>query len=128
MKVVIDTNVLVSALLKPYSKPATILNMIIAGQIVPCFDARIFNEYEHVLLRKKFGFDPSLVEIFLRYLKRHGIFVTPKPLDPVLPDPYDLPFYEVAASAGAVIITGNKKHFPVDDVEVFSPDEFLRRE
>jgi len=127
LKVVIDTNVLVSALLKPYSKPATILNMIIAGQIIPCFDARIFNEYERVLLREKFGFDPSLVEIFLRYLKRHGIFVTPNPLDPVLPDPYDLLFYEVAVSAGAVIITGNKKHFPVDDVEVFSPDEFLRR-
>ena len=69
MKVVIDTNVLVSALLKPYSKPATILNMIIAGQIIPCFDARIFNEYERVLVRKKFGFDPFLVEIFLRYLK-----------------------------------------------------------
>lgn len=126
MRVVIDTNVLVSALLKPHSKPATILNMVIAGQIVPCFDARIFNEYERVLVREKFGFDPLLVEIFLRYLKQQGIFVTPKPLDAKLPDPYDLPFYEVAVSAGAIIITGNKKHFPVDDVEVFLPDEFLR--
>ena len=126
MRVVIDTNVLVSALLKPHSKPATILNMVIAGQIVPCFDARIFNEYERVLVREKFGFDPLLVEIFLRYLKQQGIFVTPKPLDAKFPDPYDLPFYEVAVSADAIIITGNKKHFPVDDVEVFLPDEFLR--
>jgi len=59
-------------------------------------------------------------------LKQQGIFVTPKPLDAKLPDPYDLPFYEVAVSADAIIITGNKKHFPVDDVEVFLPDEFLR--
>ncbi|WP_068347865.1 putative toxin-antitoxin system toxin component, PIN family [Kosmotoga arenicorallina] len=127
MKVVIDTNVLVSALLKPYSKPASVLNKVIAGQVTPCFDARIINEYREVLLRKKFGFDPALVEILLRFLEKNGIFVTPHPIDASLPDPYDLPFYEAAVSASAVIITGNKKHFPVDDVEVLLPDEFLRR-
>ena len=127
MKVVIDTNVLVSALLKPHSKPAIILNLVISGKHIPCFDSRIFDEYERVLSRKKFGFDASLVDLFLHYLEKTGIFVTPAHPNFSLPDPFDIPFYEVAISTDAVIITGNKKHFPVDNIDVFSPSEFLEK-
>jgi putative PIN family toxin of toxin-antitoxin system len=127
MKVVIDTNVLVSALLKPHSKPAIILNLVISGKHIPCFDSRIFDEYERVLSRKKLGFDASLVDLFLRYLEKTGIFVTPAHSNFSLSDPYDIPFYEVAISTDAVIITGNKKHFPVDNIDVFSPGEFLEK-
>jgi putative PIN family toxin of toxin-antitoxin system len=125
MKVVIDTNVLVSALLKPHSKPAIILNLVISGKHIPCFDSRIFDEYERVLSRKKFGFDASLVDLFLHYLEKAGIFVTPAHSIFSLPDPFDIPFYEVAISTNAVIITGNKKHFPVDNIDVFYPSDFL---
>lgn len=54
--------------------------------------------------------------------------VTPMPLDADLPDPDDLPFLEVAAEAHAVLVTGNKKHFPnkaAGAVQVVSPREFL---
>ena len=50
------------------------------------------------------------------------------PLDADLPDPDDLPFLEVAAEAHAVLVTGNKKHFPqkaAGAVQVVNPREFL---
>jgi predicted nucleic acid-binding protein len=78
-----------------------------------------------VLSRKKFGFDASLVDLLLHYLEKTGIFVTPAHSNFSLPDPFDIPFYEVAISTDAVLITGNKKHFPVDNIDIFSPGEFL---
>ncbi len=56
MKIVVDTNVLVAALINPYGSPAGVLNCILSNRVCPCFDARIIDEYERVLQRPRFGF------------------------------------------------------------------------
>jgi len=56
VKVVLNTNVLLSGLLKPYGKPAAILRLVLSGALQVAYDGRILSEYRTVLLREKFHF------------------------------------------------------------------------
>jgi putative PIN family toxin of toxin-antitoxin system len=128
MIVVLDTNVLVSGLLKPFSSSAAILRLAVSGLIRPAHDFRILTEYREVLNRAVFGFDRRSVEEFLRQIEDEGLAVSPPPLSFRLPDPWDEPFLEVAiGSAAAALITGNKRHFPVKQagLKISSPSEFI---
>lgn len=115
---VIDTNILVSALLSTHEDAATVqvVGRIFSGQVIPLFSREILNEYREVLYRDKFGFNKSTVSAFLDSIEMCGKAVEPAPTGELLPDKKDLPFYEVAAEKqgdGARLVTGNKKHFPV---------------
>ena len=129
MRIVLDTNVLVSALLSPNGAPAAVLQLILAGRVVLCFDARILSEYREVLRRPKFDFDPQLVDELLEFLESEGELVASIPLQLSLPDPDDAMFLEVAAAGEADhVVTGNLKHLPVrgcGGVSVVSPRDFL---
>ena len=114
---VIDTNVLVSALLSSNDMAATVqvVGRMIAGQIVPIYSREIMNEYEEVLSRKKFKFSQEMVKYILKSIEKYGILVEPRPMEVILPDMKDLPFYEVVMEKrkdGAYLVTGNLKHFP----------------
>lgn len=114
---VIDTNVLVSALLSGNDTAATVqvLERLIAGEIVPVYSADIMNEYRDVLSRQKFGFSKGTVNYLLSAVEKYGIFVEPAATGAVLPDMKDLPFYEVVMEKrddNAYLVTGNLKHFP----------------
>ena len=114
---VIDTNVLVSALLSGNDNAATVqvLNRILSGSITPVFSGEILDEYRDVLHRKKFGFSPELVDYLLSSIDKYGLLVIPTPTGVVLPDMKDLPFYEVVMERrkdNAYLVTGNLKHFP----------------
>ena len=114
---VIDTNVLVSALLSSNDMAATVqvVGRMIAGQIVPIYSREIMNEYEEVLSRKKFKFSQEMVKYILKSIEKYGILVEPRPTEVILPDMKDLPFYEVVMEKrkdGAYLVTGNLKHFP----------------
>ncbi len=129
MIVVLDTNVIVSGILKPYSKTAAILRLIADGAIQVAYDLRILSEYQDVLSRPKFNFVKEHIRAFLDQVEQEGVLVLPKPLKNHLPDPDDEPFLEAALSGGAeAIVTGNKRHFPGRDyqgVKILSPVEFL---
>ena len=129
MKVVLDTNVLVSGLLTPYGPPGEIVRTVFAGKLSLCMDARILLEYEEVLHRPKFQFDSDNIDILIDFIKRNGHFFSAPPLRNPLPDSDDEPFIEVARAAGAdALITGNLAHFPSDrreGVVVVSPSTFL---
>jgi len=135
VKIVLDTNVLVSGLLKPYSSAGTIVRLVAEGKIQVVYDARILTEYREVLTRDKFDFDEEGIELFLLQLKLEGFLVTANPVGVHLPDHDDEPFLEAASALkGVLIITGNKKHFPkkaCGQVSVLSPseliDSFLRK-
>ena len=102
---VIDTNVLVSALLSSKEDAATVQ---IVGKV-------IVGEYREVLTRKKFGFSSDSIEYLLSSMEKYGILIEPSSSGVTLPDIKDLPFYEVAlekCSDGAYLVTGNMKHFP----------------
>lgn len=114
---VIDTNVLVSAMLSKNNESATVqvVEKILSGEITPVFSSEILKEYREVLLRKKFNFANETVDYFLSAIEHFGILVDPSPTGEILPDMKDLPFYEVVMDKkddGAYLVTGNLKHFP----------------
>mgnify|MGYP001360165583 CR=1 FL=1 len=125
MRVVLDTNVLISGLLNATGKPAEVLSLILAGRIVPLIDNRVLLEYEAVLRRPKFQFPGDAIVSVLEFFRQAGEFVTPEPTAQRFTDTDDRKFYEVAISGAAeFLITGNTRHFP-DDPIIVSPSEFL---
>ena len=131
MKIVVDTNVLVSALIRPEGIPARILDLIITGQVKIVLDHRIYAEYQDVLLRPEFGFVPGLVDNLLDFLLQSGERVYTVSTSAALPDASDGKFLEVAIDGSAdFLVTGNLKHFPPRQrraVFVVSPREFLNQ-
>ena len=113
---VIDTNVLVSAALKPESVPGQVLELVLDGMIVPVLNKTIIEEYHDVLLRPKFDFSEQIVKDILNEIDDHGIYIDAEPSNIDLPDPKDLVFYEVVMEErkeeDAYLVTGNIKHFP----------------
>lgn len=126
MLVVIDTNILVSALWSKNGAPAQILSLVINGRLIPCYDHRIINEYRAVLKRPKFKFSESEISFLLDWITDNGYSVVAEPIDTEFIDELDKKFYEVANFCGAKLITGNIKHFPRDEA-VISVSEFLEK-
>ena len=127
MNIVLDTNVLVSALWSADSKPGYIVNAVIAGRFTACYDYRILEEYEKVLRRPKFGFTLWEVDYLLEPIVRNGLSVIPEPLKNVeFTDESDRKFLEVARHCGAVLVTGNMKHYPADK-RVMTVTEFYEK-
>lgn len=114
MLVVLDTNIIVSALLSPHGKPAYVFNRFVNGDFTLCADERIIAEYYAVLSRPKFKFNPQLIELIISFIRTHALIVTPIMLPVPFEDESDKKFYEVAKTCNATLITGNLKHFPVD--------------
>lgn len=115
---VIDTNVLVSAMLKWNSVPGNVMELVFDGPIVPVYNAEILKEYREVLSRPKFRFTKEIVDDVLESIESKGISIEAEMLDIVLPDPKDRVFYEVVLeerkTEEAFLVTGNIKHFPVE--------------
>ena len=132
MRIVIDTSVLVSALLSPHGPPGRVLDLLLAGQLVLLVDDRVIGEYDEVLARPKFGFSAGDVGEVLTYLRTTSEHVPAARFDVTLPDDGDLPFLEVAVTGGAeALVTGNASDFvPIrgtHSVPVVSPAEFLQQ-
>lgn len=129
MKVVLDTNVLVSGLLSPFGPPADVVRLAAAGALSLGVDARILEEYRLVLARPRFGFDATRVGALLSQIDADGARGATRPLLLRLPDPDDEPFLEVALAVEAeALVTGNARHFPPsrrEGILVLSPREFV---
>ena len=131
MRIVVDTNVLVSGLLSPHGPPGQIVDGLVAEDLRALFDDRVRDEYRRVLERPKFKFGAREIDDLLDQLVAAGEHVSAHPLAIELPDVDDLPFLEVAVagSAGA-LVTGNAKHFPRavrSGVKVLTPSELVAR-
>ena len=117
--VVVDTNVLVSALItrNETSPTVKILKLISENKIIPVYSADIVKEYREVLRRSKFKLSEEIIVKLLNDIVSHGFEV--KDLVEVnekIPDPKDVVFYAVTLSAedkDAFLVTGNGKHFTV---------------
>lgn len=113
---VIDTNVLVSALLKWESVPGSVLALTFDGPITPLLSREIVAEYREVLSRPKFHLTEDIVRDVLDSLNAVGVYVDADTIDIDLPDPKDRVFYEVVMEErkqeDAYLVTGNIKHFP----------------
>lgn len=113
---VIDTNVLVSALLphQGVTNPSVVLGAIMNERIIPVFNSEILVEYLEVLTREKFHFQRTSVETVVNHIKQIGLELDrTRSWEGVFPDPKDIVFYEVTLSKDdAYLVTGNIKHFP----------------
>ena len=128
MRVVLDTNVLVSAAMTLRGTCAQIVDLLADGAFDICVDDRILDEYEDVLHRPRLRIVPAEATLVLDLIRAVAHRVTAYPLPVTLPHPDDVPFLEVAASAGALLVTGNIRHFAGADalgVTVVSPRELL---
>lgn len=126
---VLDTNVLVSALLSRGSIPGRVLDEAVCGCISPLFDDEIIAEYEDVLQRKKFRFAEQEVKAVIDVIKYRGLFVAADPIDTAgMPDLDDVVFYAVVMEkrkeTDAYLVTGNIKHFPKEPF-IVTPKEML---
>ena len=119
---VIDTNVLVSAMLKWNSVPGNVLSLTFDGPITPILNQEIVAEYREVLSRPKFHLTKDIIDDVLESLNAVGIYVDADTIDIDLPDPKDRIFYEVVMeerkSEDAYLVTGNIKHYPNEPIIV----------
>jgi putative PIN family toxin of toxin-antitoxin system len=129
MKIVLDTNVLVSGLLSPFGPPGEIVRMVSSGEPALCLDARVLSEYAEVLARPRFAFDQNAVDTLLDFISHAGQMVASAPLPLPLPDVDDQPFLEIAIAGQAdFLVTGNMVHFPQSlccGIAVVTPAEFI---
>ena len=125
---VLDTNVLVSAMLKNSSVPGQIAAEALNGDIIPVLNDDIIAEYEDVLNRPKFRFDKKTIKVFLDELKKRAVYSDYGLIEDEIPDSKDVVFYAVLMEKrkdeDAYLVTGNIKHFPVKTY-VVTPREML---
>ena len=85
-RVVLDTNVLVSALLNSFGAPGRVLDLVLAGELTVVYDDRVLAECRQVLHREKFGFSTGDIEVLLGFVEGEGISLNASPLALKLPD------------------------------------------
>jgi len=124
LRIVVDTNVVVSAFLTPNGNPARILDQITDQKLQICYNQEILTEYVEVLSRPRFKFSKNDCDNFIQGIKEFGRLVKPSVSNIPLLDEDDRCFYDVAKFCEAILITGNIKHFPTEQF-IITPAEFL---
>lgn len=116
MRAVIDTNILVSALLRAESPSAMVVRGVAMYRLTPVVCDAIMAEYRSVLPRPRLGLNQTgLVELLgLFEQQAEWVDVPTYPGTPDLPDPSDWPFIACALAAACPVVTGNAKHFPTN--------------
>lgn len=125
IKVVIDTNVLVSSFISknPNSPTVRIIKAIAEGIFTPVYSDDILSEYEEVLGRGHFKLDPSAISILIQRIKEIGEAVSPIDSEEDFPDADDKVFFCTALAGDAKLVTGNMKHYPPAEL-VVTPAQF----
>ena len=123
-RVVLDTNILVSALLSPSGNPAKVYKMFLTGILALVYNEDILAEYQDVLYRPRLGIPSGDADTVLEAIRQYGEYVAPVSGTDPMPDEDDRIFYDTAKSAGAQLITGNIRHYPKES-SILTPAEFL---
>ena len=125
-KVAIDTNIVVSAALSPTGNPAAIMNMVYDGKLQTCYSLEIIAEYSKVLAYPRLNIASHTQTGIVDAIIGAGTLIRPIVSTVPLPHENDRVFYDTAQTGGAVLITGNAKHYP-NEPFIMSPVEFLER-
>lgn len=128
LRLVVDTNVVVSAALKPEGLERTVVLLAMTKPARWYVSDPVVSEYAVVLARPEFKIRRSLRQQLLQLIKNHAQFVTPSRLAQVTSDPADNIFVECADAARAdYLVTGNQRHFPKfwKHAKIISSSEFL---
>lgn len=127
--VILDTNILVSALWRNLDggKPAHLLRQCLDRHYQLVYTTAMLDEYEAMLRRPKFDFDSENVTRLMKSIKDVGLCADPVSRGlawPLCSDDDDQSFFDAALDWDAILVTGNKKHYPIND-RVLTPAEFL---
>jgi putative PIN family toxin of toxin-antitoxin system len=128
IRVVIDTNIIVSALLQPLGPPAQVFLLAVSGSIQVCITGAVYAEYEEVIRRPRFHRDEITISAARDTIREKGLWVKPTETVRACTDPDDDIFLECAQAArAAYLVTGNLKHFPVTwrDTRIVTARHFL---
>ena len=129
IRVVVDTNIFISALLQPQGLPAQVFLLAIAAPTTRlCVSGDIYAEYEEVIRRPRFHRRDSEIEAALRSVRNQGLWFKPTHKVQSCSDPDDNIFLECAQEAGAhYLVTGNLKDFPAawHTTQIVSARQFL---
>jgi putative PIN family toxin of toxin-antitoxin system len=113
IRIVLDTNIIVSALLQPLGPPAQVFVLAIGGSIQLCISGSVYAEYEEVIRRPRFRWSEDIIAGALQAIRERGLWVRPTEAIRACSDPDDDIFLECAHAAQAnYLVTGNLKHFP----------------
>lgn len=126
--VVIDTNVVVSALLNDGGREAAVVDLAVSGDVRLFASETILNEYEEILSRPKFPLDRGRVTSALESLRAASVIVESTERLAISPHEPDNRFLECAEAARAdFLVTGNKRHFPAEwkRTRIVNAREFL---
>lgn len=119
MQVVIDTNIIVSALLNPSGACYIFLDRVFAGVYDVVVSEAIIEEYNDVLIRPHFGFEEEDVCFIVDWFRTNALMVEVNEADysdAALIDKKDIPFYITAKATKSRLVTGNIKHYPVEEM------------
>jgi putative PIN family toxin of toxin-antitoxin system len=128
IRVVLDTNIIVSALLQPLGPSAQIFVLALGGSIQLCVSGSIYAEYEDVISRPRLQRSEEIIAGTLQAIREKGLWIRPTQTVHGCQDPDDDIFLECAQAAQAhYLVTGNLKHFPASwaDTMVVTPRWFL---
>lgn len=116
MRLVIDTNIIVSALLSPDGSAFKVISDVLDGKYTVFITEAIYKEYNDVLHRSKFGFDEDIIVYILSWFRANAIWIEPQESLEYMPDDNDRIFYNTAKCCKAKLLTGNIRHYPVDEL------------
>jgi len=128
VRVVLDSNIVVSACLTPQGASATIVELALLGYFTLCISQEVLSEYQEVLARPKFSRELERIKTVLEGIEEMSEVIVPRQRLTLSSDDEDNRLLECAQAAKAdFLVTGNRKHFPgrMDEVRILSPREFL---
>jgi putative PIN family toxin of toxin-antitoxin system len=128
IRVVLDTNIIVSALLNPLGPPAQVFSLAVDGAVQLCVSGKVYDEYEDVIRRPRLGRSEKEISAALRVIRETGFWVKPTRAIRACTDPDDDIFLECAQAGGAdYVVTGNIKDFPSSwlEIGIVTPRRFL---
>jgi putative PIN family toxin of toxin-antitoxin system len=113
IRVVLDTNIIVAALLQPFGPPAQLYVLGIGGAFQLCVSAKVYAEYEDVISWPRFKRSPEIIAGTLQVIREKAFWVRPIERVQACSDPDDDALLECAQAAQAdYLVAGNLKHFP----------------
>jgi len=124
IRVVLDTNILVSALLSREGSPAKIYRMFLTRALTLAYCTGILDEYQDVLYRPRLRILHDDADIVIAAVRQYGEKILPKPSINTMLDEGDRVFYDTAKCANAYLVTGNTKHYPIEPF-ILTPVAFL---
>ncbi len=128
IRVVLDTNIIVSAILQPLGLPARVFLLATGGLIEFFVNDGVYSEYDEVIRRPRMQRNPEAIAGALHTIRTRAVWVKTTESVTAASDPDDNIFLECAEAAEAhYLVTGNIKDFPAvwQTTHIVTAREFL---